>query len=404
MSIITVGDLTKYIKSIFDYDKKLSSVFIRGEISNFKQHYSGHCYFTLKDNESTIKTVMFKSRSQYLKFKPTNGMMVIAGGHVTVFERDGQYQLYVDQLMPEGVGELSLAYSQLKDKLEKEGLFESARKRRLPLLPSAVGIITSPTGAAIRDIVTVAKRRHSGIHLYLYPVQVQGVESPGQIVNAISVFNNINKVDVIILGRGGGSIEELWTFNDETVVRAIADSRIPIVSAVGHQTDFTLADFVADIRAATPSQAAELVIPDAQELSRYIRSLQSAMESGISNLLAKQRTKVEYCLTNTALSCPKEMLADKTQILDQNYQSLLQNMNILITKQQHNFKVLTEKLAVLSPLSALARGYSVLQTKDKRIINRSNETSIDEELQVVLQDGLLDVKVIGIREDDRGKR
>lgn len=404
MSIITVGDLTRYIKSIFDNDRTMSAVFVRGEISNFKQHYSGHCYFTLKDNESTIKAVMFKSRSQYLKFIPTNGLKVIAAGRVTVFERDGQYQLYVEQLMPEGVGELSMAYAQLKDKLEKEGLFDAARKRCLPLLPKAVGIITSPTGAAIRDIVTVAKRRNAGIPLYLYPVQVQGVEAPGQIVNALRVLNSLDKVDVIILGRGGGSIEELWAFNDEAVARAIAISSIPVVSAVGHQTDFTLADFVADIRAATPSQAAELVIPDSKELSRYIKSLQNSMESAIANLLSKQRTRVEHCLLSTSLSCPRELFADKNQILDQYFQRLLQGMDRMITHKQHDFKILAEKLAVLNPLSALARGYSVVQTKDKRIVNKYRDTKINEELEVVLQEGQLDVKVIGIREDKRGKR
>jgi exodeoxyribonuclease VII large subunit len=249
VNILSVGAVTRYIKTLFEQDGTLADVMVRGEISNFKRHYSGHCYFTLKDSDATLRAVMFRGRAQLLRFEPKDGLKVIAGGQISVFERDGQYQLYVDQLIPEGVGELSLAFAQLKDKLTAEGLFDDARKRPLPALPQAVGIVTSPTGAAVRDIITVAKRRHPGVQLILIPVQVQGPEAPGQIVKALGILNRLRQTDVIIVGRGGGSIEELWAFNDESVVRAIAASELPVVSAVGHQTDFTLADFAADLRA-----------------------------------------------------------------------------------------------------------------------------------------------------------
>ncbi|MPL84352.1 Exodeoxyribonuclease 7 large subunit [bioreactor metagenome] len=393
LSVITVGDLTRYLKTILDHDSRLASVFVRGEISNFKQHYSGHCYFTLKDNEAVIKAVMFKSRSQYLKFVPTNGLKVIAGGKVTIYERDGQYQLYVEQMMPQGIGELSLAYAQLKEKLEGEGLFDLARKRQLPLLPKSVGVITSPTGAAVRDVLTVAKRRHPGIPLLLYPVQVQGDDAPGQICHALKVFNKLANVDVIILGRGGGSIEELWAFNDERVVRSVAKSVIPIVSAVGHQTDFTLSDFAADIRAATPSQAAEMVIPDAKELSRYVLGLQSAVESAVINTLKRNRTKLEHCLNSRVLTCPTEIIADRQQLLDSKIQRLLHAANTQYINKDQQFKVIAGKLAVLNPLSVLSRGYSIVESSDKRIVKSAEDVTVNQDISIVLYQGQITAKV-----------
>ena len=401
MSILTVSDLTRYLKMMFDRDTKLSSVFVRGEISNYKQHYSGHCYFTLKDTDSLIKAVMFKGRAQYLKFLPSNGLKVIAGGRVTVYERDGQYQLYVEQMMPEGVGELSLAYAQLKEKLEGEGLFDSSLKRKLPLLPKAVGIITSPTGAAIRDIFTVAKRRHSGIPLFLYPVQVQGDEAPGQICHAIDVFNRFKKVDVIILGRGGGSIEELWAFNDERVVRSIAKSIIPIVSAVGHQTDFTLSDFVADVRAATPSQAAEIVIPDARELLRYVVGLRTATATAIDNIISRNRTKLEYCLASSVLTCPQDMVDDRRQLLDKQIQKLMQSVTNLIINKDQRFKIATGKLTVLNPLAVLSRGYCIVETVDKTIVKNSCDVAVNQDISIVLHKGQITAKVTSTGENDQ---
>lgn len=399
MSIYSVTEITRYIKELFDSSGTLRSVYVRGEISNFKRHYSGHCYFTLKDNGATIRSVMFKSKAQFVKFNPVDGLKVVAGGYVTIFERDGQYQLYVERLLPEGVGELSLAYAQLKDKLAAEGLFDENRKRRLPLLPRAVGVITSPTGAALRDIVTVAKRRHAGVQLCLIPVLVQGPEAPGQIVNALKIFNQSYPVDVIIAGRGGGSIEELWAFNDEQVVRSIAASKIPVVSAVGHQTDYTLADFAADVRAATPSQAAELVVPDARELYRYVGSIRSALESGIRSLIFNKRTRLEQSRQSRALTQPLAVIDGKRQLADAAAQRLEEIFTKNFTSKQHQFKVAAEKLAMLNPLAVLGRGYGIIRNREGKIIHKVTDTASGQPLEVVLRDGIINVEVVSVKED-----
>ncbi|HAK74308.1 MAG TPA: exodeoxyribonuclease VII large subunit [Sporomusaceae bacterium] len=398
MQIFSIGDVTRYIKHILDKDRTLNSIYVRGEISNFKRHYSGHCYFTLKDSDATIKTVMFRSRSQLLKFEPRDGMKVVVGGTVTVFERDGQYQLYADHMVPEGVGELSLAYEQLKEKLTAEGLFAQTRKKSLPVLPRAVGIITSPTGAAVRDIITVAKRRHPSIALVLFPVQVQGGEAPGQIVDALQVFNEYNQVDVIIVGRGGGSLEELWAFNDEKVVRAIAASKIPVVSAVGHETDFTLADFVADLRAATPSQAAEIVVPDIYELSRYVRTLENLMGTHIQAIVKEKRRSVLELRQSTALQRPMDLLAAKQQQVDLLQQRLIQITELQLTAKKHAFSIQAEKLAMLNPLSVLARGYSITRTKEGQVVSDASQVEPDQEIEILLSQGILSARVCGAKE------
>jgi exodeoxyribonuclease VII large subunit len=401
-NVYTVSDLTKYIKSLFDRDTQLLSVFIKGELSNFKCHYSGHCYFTLKDAGSQIKGVMFKSRAQFLKFEPRDGLKVVAYGQVTVFERDGQYQLYADQLIPDGVGELSIAFNQLKEKLAAEGLFDESRKQKLPLLPKVVGVVTSPTGAALRDIISVAKRRHSGMPLILYPVQVQGVEAPGQIVEAIRTFNRLKTVDIIIAGRGGGSIEELWAFNDEQVVRAIAASAIPIVSAVGHQTDYTLADFAADCRAATPSQAAELVVPDVYELKRYITTLQAMLENNMRSYIKQRRQIVCQLRDNKVFTQPEKMLLAHHQLIDSQVERLGQAMRKIITAKQHNLRLHAEKLAVLNPLSVLSRGYSMVRTPGGQVIRKAGQVTAGDRLEIILGQGRLDAEVVRTREDKNG--
>ena len=401
-NVYTVSDLTKYIKSLFDRDTRLLSVFIKGELSNFKCHYSGHCYFTLKDAGSQIKGVMFKSRAQFLKFEPRDGLKVVAYGQVTVFERDGQYQLYADQLIPDGVGELSIAFNQLKEKLAAEGLFDESRKQKLPLLPKAIGIVTSPTGAALRDIISVAKRRHPGIPLILYPVQVQGAEAPGQIVEAIRAFNRLKTVDIIIAGRGGGSIEELWAFNAEQVVRAIAASTIPIVSAVGHQTDYTLADFAADCRAATPSQAAELVVPDVYELKRYITTLQTMLENNMRSYLKQRRQIVRQLRDNKVFTQPEKMLLAHHQLIDSQVERLGQAMRKIITAKQHTLRLQAEKLSVLNPLAVLARGYSVVRTPGGQVISKAGQVTAGDQLEIILGQGRLDAEVVRIREDKNG--
>ncbi len=401
-NIYTVTDLTKYIKNLFDRDHKLLSVFIRGELSNFKCHYSGHCYFTLKDANSQIRGVMFKSRAQFLKFEPRNGLKVVACGQVTVFERDGQYQLYADQLIPDGVGELNIAFEQLKEKLAAEGLFNEDRKQELKLLPRSVGVVTSPTGAALRDIITVAKRRHPGIPLVLYPVQVQGAEAPGQIVEAIRTFNHLKNVDVIIVGRGGGSIEELWAFNDEMVVRAIAASVIPVVSAVGHQTDYTLADFAADRRAATPSQAAEIVVPDVQELKRYITTLQTMLETGIKSYIKERRQVVSKLRDSRVFTQPERLLAEHRQVVDSYVERLGQATRKIIVAKQHDLKVNTEKLAMLNPLAVLARGYGLVRTQDGQIVSNAAQVNTGQQLEIILKQGRLEVEVIKAKEEKNG--
>ncbi|MEN6412554.1 MAG: exodeoxyribonuclease VII large subunit [Veillonellales bacterium] len=402
MSIFSVSQVTAYIKNLFDHDLKLVSVFVKGEVSNFKQHHSGHCYFTLKDNNATIRAVMFKSRAQFLKFEPQDGLKVLAGGRITVFERDGQYQLYVDNLVPQGVGELSLAFAQLKEKLSREGLFAEERKKKLPLLPKAVGIITSPTGAAVKDIITVSKRRFSGVPLILFPVQVQGAEAPRQIAQAIKVLNNRGGIDVIIVGRGGGSLEELWAFNEEIVVRAVAESDVPVVSAVGHQTDFTLTDFAADIRAATPSQAAEIVIPDARELYRYVQSMRNMLEANILNVIKKMRLRLEQYSSSRVMTHPADLLTAKQQLLDNSRQRLEQALQYKIRDAKHIFTIAAEKLAILSPLAVLSRGYSVLRNQDGRIIRTYNDINIGQKLEVVLYKGAITVEVLQKREEERG--
>lgn len=398
MNIVTVSEITKYIKQLLEYDSKVASVFVRGEISNFKRHYSGHCYFTLKDSKATIRAVMFKSRAQFLKFDPKDGMKVIAGGQITVFERDGQYQLYVTQLLPEGIGELSLAFTQLKEKLQAEGLFADERKRSLPVLPQAIGLVTSATGAVLRDIITVSKRRHPGIILKLYPVQVQGPEAPMQIVHAIEVFNKLADVDVIIVGRGGGSIEELWAFNDERVVRAIVASKIPIVSAVGHQTDYTLADFAADRRAATPSQAAEFVVPDVRELYKYITTLQTMLENIARNLLKNHRMRLKQSTESRSLKYPYEMLSKQQQTLDNYVQLLDQAIKKVVLEKQNKFRITAEKLSMLNPLAVLARGYSIVRTPHGQLVTNSNTLQPKSILEIVLYKGIIDVEVIETKE------
>jgi len=404
MNIFSVSEITKYIKQIFEYDAKLTAVFVRGEISNFNRHYSGHCYFTLKDSNATIKTVMFKSRAQFLKFDPKDGMKVIVGGKIAVFERDGQYQLYGEQLVPEGIGELSLAFAQLKEKLEAEGLFSEIHKKPLPLLPETVGIVTSATGAVLRDIITVSKRRHPAITLQLYPVLVQGEEAPMQIVHAIEVLNTLAHVDVIIVGRGGGSIEDLWAFNDERVVRAIAASIIPVVSAVGHQTDYTLTDFVADKRAATPSQAAELVVPDVRELSKYIITLRNMLENHVHSVLKNNRIRLGKIADSRVLQYPDDFLRSRQQILDGYMQELDQSIKKIVKNKQHQFEVTGEKLAMLNPLAVLGRGYSIVRDTTGKLVHDVRSVQPGQQLEVVVNQGTMNVEVITTQEGKYGTR
>ena len=401
MGILTVSDVTAYVKRWMDKDALLSSVYVRGEVSNFKRHSSGHCYFTLKDAGAVLRAVLFRSRAQYLKFEPQNGMQVIVSGRLSVFERDGQYQLYGDRMTPDGIGELSLAYAQLKDKLEREGLFQKEKKRPLPLLPRAVGIITSPTGAAVRDIHTVAKRRCAGIPLILSPVAVPGPAAAGEITAAIRLLASHPLIDVLIVGRGGGSIEELWAFNEEIVVRAIAGSSIPVISAVGHETDFTLADFAADMRAATPSQAAEFAVPDRVELERRLQQGQIRLRQALANDLLRRKQHLRQLWKASVFTKPERLLAPQRQSLDGLQERLVRAAARQCEEKRRQWLLVSQKLALLNPLGMLQRGYAFLSLEETGEPIRSVEqVFVDSQLNARVQDGALRLRVMEIKRGD----
>lgn len=360
-AVLTVAQLNAYIKQLIESDKLLTSVWIKGEISNFTNHYkTGHFYFTLKDPDSLIRAVMFKSAASKLKFLPENGMKVIVHGRISAFPRDGQYQLYADAMEPDGVGSLYIAFEQLKRKLEAEGLFAPERKRPLPKIPTRVGIITSPTGAAVRDMINVAGRRFPYAKLTLFPSLVQGTDAPAQLMAGVKFFNKYKSVDVIIIGRGGGSIEDLWAFNDENLARTVAASEIPVISAVGHETDFTICDFAADMRAPTPSAAAEIAVPDTAELQRKIRNITSHMELALTKSIAARRGALMQLAGSRALTSPQNFIDDRRMTLLSLAGKMEQEMKLTLTDKRGKFASLAASLEALSPLSVIARGYSAV--------------------------------------------
>ncbi len=385
--VYSVSQVNKLIKSLIDDDRRFANIQVRGEISNFKRYSSGHCYFTLKDAGGVLKAVMFKFAARTLRFEPQNGDTVTAIGRISVYERDGVYQLYTDLLLPEGTGDLMLAFEQLKQKLLAEGLFDESRKKQLPVNPKTVGIITSPSGAAVRDLITVSRRRNSGIKLLLYPVRVQGKEAPGEIAHAIEFMNRNKMADVLIVGRGGGSIEELWAFNEEQIVRAIAASEIPVVSAVGHETDFTLADFAADKRAATPSQAAEIVVADANAYLNYVLELKKRCQNTMLKQLTAAETAVNRLQSSWALTNPQRMLESRMQRYDFAAAHLKQAFNTSFIGRQHKCGVLAAKLDALSPLTVLARGYSVTENTEGKIIASISDVRWGDEITTLVADG-----------------
>lgn len=385
--VFSVSQVNRLLKSLVDDDRRFANIQVRGEISNFKRYSSGHCYFTLKDVGGVLKAVMFKSAARTLRFEPQNGDTVIAVGRISVYERDGVYQLYTDLMLPEGTGALTLAFEELKQKLLQEGLFDEERKKPLPVNPKTVGIITSPSGAAVRDLITVSRRRNSGIKLLLYPVRVQGSEAPAEIAHAIEFMNKHKLADVLIVGRGGGSIEELWAFNEEITVRAISASQIPIVSAVGHETDFTLADFAADKRAATPSQAAELVVADAGAYLNYVKELQKRCQNTVLKQLAAAESSLERLQGSWALTSPQRLLEGRMQRYDFAAAQLKQAFNTLLTHKQHRCGMLAAKLDALSPLTVLARGYTVTESTDGKIITSTGDVHWGDEIITQVGDG-----------------
>lgn len=385
--VYSVSQVNKLIKALVEGERRFANIQVRGEISNFKRYSSGHCYFTLKDAGGVLKAVMFKTAARTLRFEPQNGDTVITVGRISVYERDGVYQLYIDLMIPEGTGDLMLAFEQLKQKLLNEGLFDESRKKQLPVNPKTVGIITSPSGAAVRDLITVSRRRNKGIKLLLYPVRVQGKEAPAEIAHAIEFMNRNKMADVLIVGRGGGSIEELWAFNEEQTVRAVAASEIPVVSAVGHETDFTLTDFAADKRAATPSQAAEIVVADANAYLNSVAELEKRLKSTVLKRLALSETTLERLQNSWALSSPQRMLEGRMQRFDFASVRLEQVFNAALTQKQHSCGVLAAKLDALSPLTVLARGYSVTENTDGKIIRSIADVRWGDEIVTQVGDG-----------------
>ncbi|MDD3653726.1 MAG: exodeoxyribonuclease VII large subunit [Desulfotomaculaceae bacterium] len=391
MRVLTVQELTRHISSLIGKDYLLNNIWVKGEISNFKAASSGHLYFTLKDRHSCVKTVMFRSRSSKVLFRPSNGMAVIVRGYVSVFERDGVYQLYAEEMEPEGVGSLFIAFEQLKARLEQEGLFDVKYKKVLPLLPHRIGIVTSPTGAAVRDMMEIIRRRWPGLEIILAPVLVQGEGAPLSIVRGIQLLNKLDGIDLIIVGRGGGSLEELWAFNTEVVARSIFHSEIPVISAVGHETDFTIADFVADARAATPSAAAEMAVPDRKEMERYLRTLQERLAQAIDKKISTSRQRLYLCMINRYFTRPANNICSaRQQLVDFLYHRLAQEAHGSVMRAGDQLAALTAQLNTLSPLATLARGYSICTTPDGvHVIRSAAELEPGDKLAVRLHQGSL---------------
>ena len=386
--VLSVSQLNRYIKMNFDADENLANIFISGEISNFTNHYrTGHLYFTLKDDSAAVRAVMFNSSAKRLKFMPEDGMKVIARGRVSVYEASGQYQLYVDDMQPDGVGALNLAYEQLKEKLQKEGLFSELHKKPLPPYPEKVGVITSPTGAAVRDIINVLGRRFHYAEIVFCPVLVQGDGAHLQLTDAVNLFNSERAADVIIIGRGGGSIEDLWEFNDEGLARAVYNSEIPVISAVGHETDFTICDFVADMRAPTPSAAAELAVPDANELQYALSALKNRMFLNVSSGIADRRSRLEYLTSKGALKSPDEMLSNRSQRLDTAFSKMLSSYENRIGGKKVEFISAATALSKLDPMSVLMRGFAFVSDKNGKNVYSSQALAKGDKINVRFHDG-----------------
>ncbi|AGX05448.1 exodeoxyribonuclease VII large subunit [Bacillus sp. NRRL B-14911] len=440
---LTVGALTLYIKRKFDHDPHLQEIFVKGEISNFKRHSSGHMYFTLKDEKSRILAVMFSRSARSVKFEPENGMKVLISGEISVYEPSGQYQIYVKQMQPDGVGDLFLAFEQLKERLQKEGLFASERKRPIPKFPKTVGVITSPTGAAVRDIITTIKRRFPIANILIYPALVQGAQAAPSVAGAIELANLQAEADVLIVGRGGGSIEELWAFNEEQVARAIVGSDIPVISAVGHETDFTIADFAADHRAPTPTGAAEMAVPHIDELAERILNRQSRLIRAMRERAVLQRERLGRLQKSYAFRYPQRLYEQKLEQADKMteqlkksagrlaelkreerdrlLQRLLRNhpndlykeakethlrgsralgraMKEVLTKKQKEFSGMVSTLEALSPLKIMDRGYSLAYSGEGELLKSVSQVEKGDDVQVKLADGTFNCKVTGKEE------
>ena len=391
---ITVSKLNAYVKAIIDNDELLNNVYIKGEISNLKKHYTGHYYFTLKDKDSLIKCVMFKSHTSYLNFDVEDGMNVVILGTVAVYERDGIYQIYAKGMELDGVGDLYAAYEKLKAKLEAEGLFEKKYKKKIPYLPKEIGVVTSKTGAVIRDIINVTTRRYPMVHIKLYPASVQGKGAAETIVKGIEYFNKYQNVDLIIIARGGGSLEDLWPFNEEITARAIFASKIPIISAVGHETDFTIADFVADLRAPTPSAAGELAVPDIMELKWKLNNIKLQLGRSLKKRLELMQTRYSSIINRKVFKEPNVMLADKILALNGFEKDLNNCMKAELKDRKNRFEKVVATLDSLSPLKTLSRGYTVLEDKNGDVVTTSKDLKGGDVVKIILHDGTKNAEVI----------
>ena len=393
-NVLSITQLNEYIRGRMDSDPLLAQVAVRGEISNYKQYPSGHHYFTLKDEGSALRCVMFKGNAMRLRFRPENGMKIIAMGKVSVYPRDGAYQLYCTAMTMDGVGDLYAAFEQLKKKLAAQGLFDPAHKKPLPRYPGTIGIITSSAGAAVHDMLRILRKRYPLSKVRLLPVRVQGAEAPGEIAAAIGYANHYHLADLLIVGRGGGSIEDLWAFNDEQVAYAIYHSEIPVISAVGHEPDVTISDYVADLRAATPSNAAELAVPDQDALRQSLDAMSNAMASSLNRQVKAARQHLLVLSASPALQSPTGYLEQRNQSVEllKNRLVAAQNQNITRAKQRYIAQI--SKLEAMSPLKVLTRGYSMVQTERGEVVRSVSQVALGERIQVKLSDGTLSATVM----------
>lgn len=398
---ISISQLNEYIKRIIDGDSFLRDVYIKGEISNFKNHYStGHYYMSLKDDTSVIRAVMFKGAASKLQFMPENGMLVIVRGRVSAFVRDGQYQIYIEDMQPDGVGSLYIAYEQLKRKLETEGLFDESKKKPLPKIPSKVGVITSATGAAVRDIINVTGRRFPFAEVIVYPALVQGEGAVDSLISGLHYFNRTKNADVIIIGRGGGSIEDLWAFNSELLARTVAASDIPVISAVGHETDFTICDFVADRRAPTPSAAAEIAVPDTEELKRKIMNIIKRESALLSQRIIAGKAMVDRYAKSRTLTDPKAQIDDRRMMLMSASERLSISFDSQVRDKRGLLAVNAGKLSALDPMAVLARGYGAVYDSEGGIVKGISDVRIGEKVSLRLADGTVGAEIREISPDN----
>ena len=397
--VLSITQINEYIRGKMDSDQLLNQVAVRGEISNYKLYPSGHHYFTLKDEGAALKCVMFKGNAMRLRFRPENGMKVIAMGKISVFPRDGAYQLYCTNMAMDGVGDLYAAFEQLKKKLAAQGLFDPAHKKPIPKYPGTIGIVTSSAGAAVHDMLRILRKRYPLTQVKLLPVRVQGVEAPGEIAAAIRYANHHQLADLLIVGRGGGSIEDLWAFNDERVAYAIYESKIPVISAVGHEPDVTISDYVADLRAATPSNAAELAVPDQDALGQTLDAMSAAMATALTRQLKSARQHLNVLSASPALKSPTGYLEQKQKTLELLKNRLISAQNQNISRKSARYVALTAKLDAMSPLKVLTRGYAMAQTEDGSVLRSVEQVDLGQRITVSLNDGTISATVMDKKEN-----